>query len=41
MRLPMSAVIVDELPYDFILGRLDIEKYELLEEGKIPLKGSI
>ena len=37
----MNAVIVDNLPYDFILGRPDIQKYKLLEEGKIPLEGDM
>ena len=32
----MNAVIVEDLPYDFILGRPDIEKYKLLEKEKSP-----
>ena len=37
----MQATIVDKLPYDFILGRPDIEKYKLLSGRKIPLTGDI
>ena len=37
----MQATIVDKLPYDFILGRPDIEKYNLLSGRKIPLTGDI
>ena len=39
--IPMNATIVDKLPYDFILGRPDIEKYKLLSGRKIPLTGDI
>ena len=40
--LPMTAVIVGKevLPYDFVLGRPDIEKYKLLSGNKIPLQGN-